>query len=36
MMADVESDLGERTESFEGDAPRTVREAACARTGRAT
>ena len=36
MMANVESDLGERTEFFDGDAPRTVREGACARTGRAT
>lgn len=30
MLADLESDLVERKESFRGDAPRTVREAACA------
>ena len=30
MMTDVESDLVERKETFDGDAPRTVREAICA------
>ncbi len=30
MLADMESDLVERKESFRGDAPRTVREAVCA------
>jgi ATP-dependent DNA helicase RecG len=30
LLADLESDLVERKESFRGDAPRTVREAACA------
>lgn len=30
MLADIESDLAERKESFRGDAPTTVREAACA------
>ncbi|MCI0622048.1 MAG: putative DNA binding domain-containing protein [Acidobacteria bacterium] len=30
MLADIESDLTERKESFKGDAPTTVREAVCA------
>lgn len=30
MLADVESDLVERKESFRGDAPNAVREAVCA------
>lgn len=30
MLADIESDLVERKETFKGDAPRTVREAVCA------
>lgn len=30
MLADLESDLVERKQSFQGDAPRTVREAVCA------
>jgi ATP-dependent DNA helicase RecG len=30
MMADTESDLAERKESFRGSAPESVREAVCA------